>query len=131
MTTVDEYNALDKQAKIDYLQKMLDTQVAYANELEIQNTRLEQENAGLKASSEASKGVVSMLEQENERLREVEKHAIELSQENMNGYCRHAPARIILELCGRCIECGNNKFNEDGSCAICKSAYDALSKESE
>ena len=68
------------------------------------------------------------LEAENKRLREVEKHAIELAQENMNGYCRYAPARKILLLCGRCPECGNKIV---GDCMVCKLANDALSKDKE
>lgn len=48
MITKDEYKALDNQEKIDYLQKTLDTQIAYANELEIQMDDKEMENKTLK-----------------------------------------------------------------------------------
>ena len=121
-------NMKKTQRKNDYLQKMLDAQVAYANELETQMTDKDESIKGYALHLEQVCEDLYNLKAENKRLREVEKHAIELAQENMNGYCRYAPARKILLLCGRCPECGNKIV---GDCMVCKLANDALSKDKE
>ena len=108
-------NMKETQRKNDYLQKTLDAQVAYANELETQmadkdesikgyalhleqvcedlynlkanKKDLEHELGGLQAANEAAKGIVRMLEEENKRLREEKEAAILLAQDNKGSIC--------------------------------------------
>lgn len=51
MIAENDFDKLDKQGKLDYLLKTIGEQIAYANELEVQNANLEAENKRLREES--------------------------------------------------------------------------------
>ena len=76
--TEDEYKALGTMDKIDYLQKKLDAQVAYANELELQMADLEADLLTASTRDTAQLELIGKLEAENKRLRDIIKYATKL-----------------------------------------------------
>ena len=63
------------------------------------------------------------LAEKDNRIQELEKVALELAAETLDGVVRYEPARKIMKLLCRCVECGNNIFDEDGICQVCLTAY--------
>ena len=62
---------------------------------------------------------IQELTEKDNRIQELEKVALELAAETLDGVVRYEPARRIMELLGRCMKCGNNIFDADSICQVC------------